>query len=49
MGAQARRKPQGILPYFQGFQRSMGVHAPVKTGKGSIPFALSRQDLLNEY
>ena len=34
---ETRRRPQGILPYFQGLQRSIRQNQPVKTGRGSAP------------
>ena len=43
--AETRRSPQGILPYFQGLQRSIGANQPVNTGRCSTPFAYSRRNL----
>ncbi len=39
IGAETRRSPQGILPYFQGLQRSIGSNQPVKTDRGSASSA----------
>ena len=37
--AEARRRPQGILLYFQGLERSIGQKPPMKTGRGSYPLS----------
>lgn len=35
--AEARRSPQGILPYCQGLERSISPNLPAQTGAVSIP------------
>ena len=40
--AEARRRPQGILLYFQGLQRSISPNLPAKTGRGSNPLSLRK-------
>ena len=39
--AEARRRPQGILLYFQGLERSISPNLPAKTGRGSYPLSLA--------
>ena len=39
--AEARRRPQGILSYFQGLERSISPILPAKTDRGSSPLTLS--------
>ena len=39
--AEARRRPQGILSYFQGLERSISPILPVKTDRGSSPLTLA--------
>ena len=38
--AEARRRPQGILLYCQGLERSFSPNLPAKTGRGSNPLSL---------
>ena len=38
--AEARRRLQGILLYFQGLERSISPNLPAKTGRGSNPLSL---------
>ena len=40
--AEARRRPQGILSYFQGLERSISPILPAKTDRGSSPLTLQR-------
>jgi hypothetical protein len=39
--AEARRRPQGILSYFQGLERSISPILPAKTDRGSSPLTLT--------
>ena len=39
--AEARRRLQGILLYFQGLERSISPNLPAKTGRGSNPLSLA--------
>ncbi len=41
--AEARRRPQGILSYFQGLERSISPILPAKTDRGSSPLTLRKE------